>query len=150
MADETGKEQTATTWPIGKFAFNVKIGSAEILFQEITGLDTEVQMEYRAGSSKVFAPVKMPGITKYGNITLRKGIFKNDNQLWEMYSLVKANNFNKTTVTISLLDETSNTAMSWELTNAFPSKMTVNDIKSDNNQPIVETIELMHEGLSIR
>ncbi|MEP7254540.1 MAG: phage tail protein [Ferruginibacter sp.] len=150
MADETGKEQSKTTWPLVKFAFRVTIGDAEILFQEVTGLNSETQaIEYRAGNSKVFSTVKMPGIKKYGNITLKKGIFKDDKALWDMYNLVTMNTFERKKISISLLDEANKEAMSWELTNAFPCKMTVTDMKSDDNNAAVETMELAHEGLNI-
>ena len=133
MADETGNQQSKSTWPLVKFVFRVKIGDTEILFQEVTGLNAETQIiEYRAGNSKAFSTVKMPGIKKYGNVTL-------------MYNLVVMNTFDRKKVTISLLDETNNEAMSWELTNAYPVKMTV----TDNKNPAVETMELAHEGLSI-
>ncbi len=145
MADETGNQQSKSTWPLVKFAFRVKIGDAEILFQEVTGLNAETQIiEYRAGNSKVFSTVKMPGIKKYGNVTLKKGIFKDDKALWDMYNLVVMNTFERKKVTISLLDESNQEAMSWELTNAFPVKMTVTD-----NNSVVETMELAHEGLSV-
>lgn len=150
MPDETDKTQSRSTWPLVKFAFRVRIGDTEIMFQEVTGLNAETQaIEYRAGSSPVFSTVKMPGIKKYGNITLKKGIFKDDKALWEMYNLVKMNNFERKTVTISLLDEAQAVAMSWTLTNAFPCKMTVTDMKSDANEAAVETIELAHEGLAL-
>ncbi len=148
MADETGKVQSKTTWPIVKFAFNVKIGETEILFHEVTGLNAETQVENRAGSNKTFSTVKMPGIKKYGNVTLKKGIFKDYKALSQMYNLVVMNTFERKTVTISLLDEKSDVAMSWTLTSAFPCKMTVTDMKSDANEPAVETMELAHEGLS--
>jgi len=146
MADDTGNQESKSTWPLVKFTFRVKIGDTEILFQEVTGLNAETQViEYRAGNSKVFSTVKMPGLRKYGNVTLKKGIFKDDKALWDMYNLVVMNTFERKKVTISLLDETNSEVMSWELTNAFPVKMTV----TDNNNASVETMELAHEGLSI-
>jgi phage tail-like protein len=150
MADETGNQQSKSTWPLVKFVFRVKIGDTEILFQEVTGLNAETQIiEYRAGNSKVFSTVKMPGLRKYGNVTLKKGIFKDDKALWDMHNLVVMNTFERKKVTISLLDESNQEAMSWELANAFPVKMTVTDIKSEGNEAAVETMELAHEGLSI-
>ena len=149
MADD-GSAQSAATWPLVKFSFRVKIGDTVILFQEVTGLDVQTQViEYRAGNSKQFSTVKMPGMKKYGNITLKKGIFKDDKVLWDMYKKVTMNTFERKKVTISLLDEANNEAMNWELTNAFPVKMTVTDMKSDNDNPAIETMELAHEGLSI-
>jgi len=91
----------------------------------------------------------MPGIKKYGNITLKKGIFKDDKKMWTMYNAIKMNTIARVAVTISLLDESNAVAMSWTLDNAFPCKMTVTDMKSDANESAIETMELAHEGLKI-
>lgn len=133
-----------------KFQFSVIIGSAEVMFQEVTGLASETQViEYRVGHSAAYATVKMPGIKKFGNVTLKKGMFKNDKQLWDLYNKIKMNTFERQPVTINLLDETGEPAMSWSLTNAFPAKMSVSDLKADANEAAVETIELAHEGFAL-
>jgi phage tail-like protein len=122
---------------------------AELIFQEVTGLSSETQViEYRGGSSPVYSTVKMPGIQKFSNITLKKGIFKGDKALWEKYGGIKMNIYKRSTIVISLLDEAQGIAMSWTLKNAFPSKITVTDMKSDANEVAVETMELAHEGLT--
>lgn len=147
---ENGASQSANTWPLVKFQFSVKIGSDELFFQEVTGLSSETQViEYRAGNSQAYSTVKMPGIKKFGNITLKKGQFKDDKKMWIMYNAIKMNTIERVTVVISLLDEANAVAMSWNLTNAFPCKMTVTDMKSDANEAAVETMELAHEGLTI-
>ena len=149
MAD-TGAEQSGNTWPLVKFSFSVKIGDIEGLFQEVTGLNSETQqIEYRHENSKVFSTVKMPGIRKFGNITLKKGLFKDDKVLWALYNLVKMNTFEPKTITISLLDEAQGIAMTWTLLNAFPTKMIVTDMKADATEAAVETMEIAHEGLQI-
>lgn len=147
---ETGKEQSKSTWPLVTFQFSVKIGDKEAFFQEVTGLSAEIQqIEYRAGNSKEYSTVKMPGIKKFGNVTLKRGIFKDDKGFWDLYKKVVMNTFERTTITISLLDEKNDVAMSWKLANAFPCKVTVTDMKTDANEPAVETMEIAHEGLSI-
>ena len=149
MADD-GSAQSAATWPLVKFSFQVKWDDAELIFQEVTGLSSETQViEYRGGNSKVYSTVKMPGIQKFGNITLKKGIFKGDKTLWDKYNLLKMNTIKRSTILISLLDETNAVAMSWKLLNAFPTKMSVTDMKADANEVAVETMELAHEGLSL-
>ena len=149
MADD-GAAQSTATWPLVKFSFQVKWDDAELIFQEVTGLSSETQViEYRGGNSKVYSTVKMPGIQKFGNITLKKGIFKGDKALWDKYNLIKMNTIKRSTILISLLDETNAVAMSWKLLNAFPCKMTVSDMKADANEIAVETMELAHEGLSL-
>ena len=150
MADDNGAAQSAATWPLVRFQFSVKIGSDEFLFQEVTGLSSETQViEYRAGNSKVFSTVKMPGIQKFGNVTMKKGIFKDDKKLWDMYNKVKMNVFERQTVVISLLDEANGVAMTWNLKNAFPSKMSITDMKADASEAAVETIEMAHEGFTL-
>ncbi len=54
------------------------------------------------------------------------------------------NTYKRSTITISLLDEKNEVAMSWSLANAFPSKITVTDMKSDGNEVAVESMELAH------
>ena len=137
-------------WPPVKFAFQVKWGNAQFIFQEVSGLSTEAQpIEYRGGTDKVFSTVKMPGIKKFSNVTLKRGIFKSDSSMWEKYNQIKMNTIKREQITISLLDEAQKPAMSWLLTNAFPVKITVTDMKSDGNEIAVESIELAHEGLKV-
>jgi len=147
-----GEAQDAV-WPLSKFYFTVNLGSQDstVSFQEISGLDTETQpIEYRHGDSKLFSTIKMPGIAKTGNVTLKKGIFVNDNNFWKWYDAIKMNTIKRETVVIQLLDEKAKPTMTWTLSNAWPTKITGTDMKSDANEVAVETIELAHEGLTIK
>jgi phage tail-like protein len=146
-----GEAQDAV-WPLPKFYFKVTLGSQDntTSFQEVSGLDTETQpIEYRHGDNKLFSTIKMPGISKSGNVTLKKGIFVNDNNFWKWYDAIEMNLIKRETVVIELLDEKGGTTMSWTLSNAWPTKITGTDMKSDANEVAVESIELAHEGLTI-
>ncbi|GAA0553666.1 phage tail protein [Chitinophaga japonensis] len=156
MADlkTDGSTQSAAIWPLVRFSFKVLWDKTEIIFQEVTGLTSETQViEYRGGSSPVYSTVKMPGIQKFNNITFKKGTFQTDNTLWTLYAGtnggIKMNTIKRTSVTISLLDENQQVAMSWTLKNAFPVKVQVTDMKSDANEPAIETMEVAHEGLAL-
>ena|SRR5690554_2304264 len=143
-------EAQDNVWPLPKFYFQVKIGDTEVAFQEISGLDVEAQIiEYRHGNSKEFSTIKMPGIKKTGNVTLKKGVFVKDNAFWDWFNQIKMNTIERKTVVISLLDEEGNPTMVWTLNNAWPTKITGTDMKSDGNEVAVETIEVAHEGLTI-
>lgn len=151
MAEPSGEKQN-NVWPLPKFYFSVTIsGVGENLpFQEVTGLDTESQpIEYRAGNSKGWNVIKMPGLIKTGNVTLKKGIFVNDNKFWTWYEKIQLNTIKRETVTISLLDQETKPTMVWTLANAFPTKITGTDLKSDGNEVAVETLEIAHEKLTI-
>lgn len=140
----------STPWLLPKFHFEVIIDGYKAHFTEVTGLDMESQViEYRAGDSKKFTTIKMPGMQKLGNVTLKRGIFKNDNKLWEWFNDIKMNTVKRKTVIINLLDETKKPVMTWTLNNAWPTKIQATDMKADGNEVAVETIEIAHEGLTI-
>ena len=68
-----GSEENAI-WPMPKFHFEVDLGDElkKVAFQEVSGMDVENQIiEYRHSNSKLFSTIKMPGIVKYGNITMK-------------------------------------------------------------------------------
>ena len=149
MADD-GSEQSTSVWPLPKFYFQVKWDSEEMSFQEVSGLDIEAQpIEYRLGDSPEFSTIKMPGIKKSGNVTMKKVVYKGDNKFWEWFSEIKMNTIKRVPVTISLLDETGAGTMVWTLANAWPTKITGTDLKSDGNEVAIETIEIVHEGITI-
>jgi phage tail-like protein len=149
MADD-GSAQSTSVWPIPKFHFEVKWDSEVMSFQEVSGLDVEAQpIEYRTGDSPTFGTVKMPGLIKSSNITMKKGVFKSDNKFWDWFNQIKMNTIKRIPVTISLLDESGSPTMVWTLTNAFPTKITGTDLKADGNEVAIETIEIAHEGITI-
>lgn len=149
MADD-GSAQNAI-WPLPSFSFQVSWGSQQsIAFQEISGLDAETQViEYRHSNSKDYSTIKMPGIAKYSNITMKKGIFVKDKTFWEWYSKIKMNTYPRTTVVIQLLDEKQAPTMTWTLKNAWVTKISGPSLKSDGNEVAIETIEVVHEGLTV-
>ena len=149
MADD-GSKQSTNVWPLPMFYFQVKWDSAVLSSEEVSGLDVEAQpIEYRHGDSPVFSAIKMPGLKKYGNVTMKKGVFKSDNKFWEWFNQIKMNTIKRVPVTISLLDEGGKATMVWTLTNAWPTKITGTDLKSEGNEVAIESIEIVHEGLTI-
>ncbi len=151
MAADDGSTQE-NNWPLPKFYFLVSWESLSqpVTFQEVSGLDTEAQaIEYRHGDSDQFSVNHMPGIVKTGNVTIKKGMFVDDNTFRDWHNKIMMNTIHKENVMIQLLDESGNPTMTWTLSNAWPTKITGTDLKSDGNEVAVETIELAHEGLTI-
>ena len=143
-------EKQESPWPVPKFHFKATIGDkGEIAFQEVSGLDAEYDIiEYRAGNSVDFSTVKMPGLRKGSDVTMKKGMFKDDTALYDYFNEVKMNTVARQTVTIQLLDEEHNPMFTWTLKNAFPMKVSGTDLNAQNSEISVEEIVLAHEGLS--
>jgi phage tail-like protein len=143
-------ETRNSTWPFPKFYFSVKIGSNTVSFQEVSGLDSEARpIEYRHGDNPSFHPIKMPGLGKGGNVTMRKGTFVNDTALWNWFNQIAMNTIARQTVVVNLLDETGAPKMVWTLNNAWPTKVTGTDLKSEGNEVAVESVEIAYETLII-
>ncbi|MFL6843845.1 MAG: phage tail protein [Allosphingosinicella sp.] len=150
MGDD-GSAQGAV-WPLPKFSFDVDFGDGRPLgFSEISGLESEVTpIEYRHGDSPVFEPIKMPGLGRVGNATLKKGVLSRDSIFWNWFAELQGNIVKRRTVTIRLLDGTGAPTMTWTLTNAWPTKLTGTDLKSESNEVAIETLELAYETLTVK
>ena len=144
-------EKQETPWPIPNFHFSVKIGDSELACQEVSGLDTEYDViEYRSENSPAFSVVKMPGLKKTSDITIKKGIFKGDSKLYDYFKEVQMNLIERKTITISLIDSDHKMPLFvWTLTNAYPKKITGASLNAKTNDAAIEEIVLAHEGLTM-
>jgi phage tail-like protein len=133
-----------------KFHFLVQWSGTRVGFTEVTGLDMQAEaIEYREGNSPEFSKIKMPGLRKFSNLTLKRGTMKNDTDFYKWIGSISMNTVERRDVTISLLDETHAPVMTWKAKNAFPVKLQASDLKADGNEVAIETLELAHEGLSL-
>lgn len=139
------------SYPLSKFHFSVEWGGTTIGFTEVSGLDVETEViEYRNGASPDYSKIKMPGMQKYTNITLKRGTFKSNNEYYEWWNSIEMNQVIRRDITISLLDEEHQPVIIWKVRNAWPSKITSTDLKADGNEVAIESMELVHEGLAIQ
>lgn len=143
-------EKSDTAYPLPAFHFRVSCGDWKADFSEVSGLNIEHQViEYRHGANKDFGSIKMPGIPKYGNITLKRGIIAEDNDFYVWLGKTEMNKPERRDLTISLLNEGGKPVMNWEATQAFPVKIEGPGLKSTGNEVAIESVEVAHEGLKI-
>jgi phage tail-like protein len=142
-----------TNYPLPSFHFEVRWSNEDkdaVPFSEVSGLSVETQViEYREGNSKVYSTIKMPGLKKYGNVTLKRGAMAKDNSLFDWWNKAQLNKIERKNVVINLLDELHEPVITWTLQNAFPVKVDNANYNSTSNEVLIETIELAHEGLTL-
>tara|TARA_B100001287_G_C22681304_1_gene530570 strand:+ start:2963 stop:3394 length:432 start_codon:yes stop_codon:yes gene_type:complete len=137
-------------YPLPGFHFSVDLGGTIINCSEVSGLDIELDViEYRDGNSPTFSTQKMSGLRKSSDVTVKKGVFADDDEYYTWFNAVNMNTPERKDVTISLLDEEHSPVMTWKLVNAWPKKIASPDMKSDSSEVALETIEIAHEGLTI-
>lgn len=140
----------ANTYPLAKFHFRVEWGGERLGFTEVTGLDMQVEaIEYREGTSPEYSKIKMPGLHKFSNLTLKRGSVAGDSDFYKWINTISLNQVERRDVVISLLNESHSPVLTWKAKNTFPVKLQASDLKADGNEVAIETLELAHEGLSL-
>lgn len=138
-------------YPMVTYSFEVDWGGTKIGFTEVSGLDFESDVvEYRHGASPEYSKIKMPGMQKYSNITLKRGTFNGDNEYYEWWNTVKLNTIERRDITIKLLNEEREPTVVWKVRNAWPMKVQSTTMKADGSEVAIETMEIVHEGLTIQ
>ncbi len=135
--------------PYGAFNFLVEIdGLAVAGFSECSGLGVETAViEYREGSDKGGVR-KLPGLTRFSNITLKRGL-TTSRELWQWHRTVVTGNVERRTFRIVVLDEARNPAASYRVIEAWPVKYEGPRLKATGNDVAIETLEIAHESLEL-
>ena len=137
-------------YPIPVFHFTVAWGGNNVGFSEVSGLTQETQIiEYRDGASPDYHTVKMPGLRKVTNITMKRGVSKGDNDFFKWLNTVNLNTIERRDLTISLLNENHEPVIVWSILQAWPVKVEGPSLKASGNEVAIESIELAHEGLTL-
>ncbi len=136
--------------PLSVFHYSVDWGGSQLAFTEVTGLKFEGEViEYRDGLSPEYSTVKMPGLEKYGNIMLKRGVLADGNKYVDWLNEIKLNKPRRQDIIISLLNEAHEPVMTWKVHNAWPTRITSPDVNGSSNEVTIEILELAHEGISI-
>ena len=135
-------------YPHGKFNYKVEIDGLEAGgFSEVTGFDASIDViEYREGDMTQ-TPIKIPGLKKYGNITLKQGLV-DSMVLYEWMTAGLEGDVERKTLTITLLDIAGSPAASRQIINAWPVKYTAPDFNATSSEVAIESLEIAHEGMT--
>lgn len=137
--------------PLAGFNFLLESGGlVRAGFTEITGLNSESDViEYRTGADD-FTNRKLPGMKKFGNVTLKSGVAAGpDQDLLAWRRSVEIGDIQRRDISIILLDEQRNEQVRYNLRNAWPSKWVGPDLKGGASEVAIEQLEIAHEGASL-
>ena len=121
-------------------------GFSDVILPELT-IDV---IEYRSGNEPLFLPRKLPGMPRYGNLILKRGLI-GALDLYEWVQQVKAGTPDayRTVKVILMSEDRSNAAMVWKFSQAFPAHYEFSDLKADKSQVVVETLELAFHDMQM-
>ena len=135
--------------PYPSFNYLIDIGGITAGgFSEVSGLDAEVQpIDYRNGDED-FVSRKLPGIKKFPNIVLKRGIIGNLD-LFKWLNTAMTGAVDRREGAIILRDEQRNEVMRWKFTRGWATKLSGPSLKGDGNAIAVESLEIAHESLEV-
>lgn len=133
--------------PYNNFNFLVEIdGITRAAFHECSGLDSTIDViEHREGGENL-TPRKLPGMTKYSNIVLKRGI-TDDNELYDWHRKAILGEIERKNGSIILLDRQGQEKVRWNFVRAWPTKWTGPSLTAEGNDVAIEQLDLAHEGL---
>jgi phage tail-like protein len=142
--------------PYVQFNFLVDIGTGDRMgvdggFREVSGLDSWVDViEYRTGNSKENNPIKLTGLSRVTDVTLRRGVIGSLG-LYAWFDEVRNGSPGALrTVTISLqTEDRSGVVMTWRLARARPVKHTSGPFNAQGTDVAIEELVLAYERLEL-
>ena len=142
--------------PYTQFNFLVDLGTGDPGgpdggFETVTGLESWVDViEYRNGNSRENSPIKLTGLNRVSDVTLKRGVI-GSLSLYQWFNDIRTGDQNALrTVTIQLLNEDrSEVAMTWRLLRGRIIKVTAPELNAQGNEVAIEEIVISHERLEI-
>ena len=125
------------TDPLIGFSFSLDVqGTLTGYFTEISGLGSETEIiEHKVTDPSGRDVIqKIPGRTKYTDVTLKRGVTALKD-IWDWRKMVEDGNIvgARKNATVTMYDQSLKAVARWNLTNAWPTKVSGPSITSDSN-----------------
>ena len=143
--------------PIPSFHFNVELDNESVRFQEVSGLEANLEIEEIIEGGNNLFKYRVPTRQTYGNITLSKGVIKENDSFHEwfkgaMLKLASISNFSDgriKTLKIDLMSpgKDAEIVRSWQLVGAFPIKWSISCLTASENKISIESVEVTFQYL---
>lgn len=136
--------------PYPAFNFSLVIDNLDGVtgFSECTGANTEQDViEYREGSMDITV-TKIPGLKKFGDITLKRGYTQNK-LLWQWRQDLMDGTVIRRDGQIVLYNEHRDAVLRWTFISALPKKLSAPAFNGKTNEVAIEELVLAVEGLAL-
>lgn len=136
------------TYPFSRFKYKVEIKDVgQAGFSEVTGFDASIDVaEYRESNMTPPAPIKLPGLRKYSNVTFKWGV-TSGKAVYDWMNPSLETDIARKEITVTLLDENGKDVASWQIVNAWPIKYTAPEFNATSPEVAIEQLEVAHEGM---
>ncbi len=132
--------------PYRNFNFLVEIDNIQAGFSDCTGFGASNDpIEYREGGENTTVR-KLPGLTKYTNVTLKYGL-TDSHELYDWFNDIVNGKIERKNGSIVVLDLDGSEKVRWNFFSAWPTKYDAPDFSAKGNDVAIDTLELAVEKL---
>jgi phage tail-like protein len=139
--------------PYDTYNFLVQIdGILVTSFMECVLPEASIEVvEYREGAELVDNVHKLPGLVRYGNLVLKRGIANSPSSMaiWDWFSTFVAGTGEAKQMSVTLLDGGKNPVIEWSFANAWPVKYESPVLSGKTSALAIETLEVAVEGMTV-
>jgi phage tail-like protein len=135
--------------PLLNCRFRVEIdGINQAGFSEVFFADSIIELiEYREGNDPSHIR-KLPGLTRVGNVTLRLGMTDSMEVFrWYADTAAQGHTNSRRNVVVIVMDEAGEDKARFVVRDAWPVKYSVGSLNAKGNDVLIETLELVNEGI---
>jgi phage tail-like protein len=139
--------------PVG-FHFNVSFdlpgaGSAEVHFQQVSGISMELQVEtLNEGGENRFSH-KFPVRPSYPDLVLKRGLLVDSGVRSWCESAIRDFDIQPTTVWVTVMNENHEPLQTYTFFKAWPKKWSVSDLNAESSSLLIESLELAYQYFKI-
>ena len=107
--------------------------------------------EYREGSDIVTNVHDVPGLVKYGDLTLKRGLAHSANTtaIFDWINQFAQGSGTRRNVIVRLLDSQRNPAITWSFTNCWPTKWEAPALNAKTSSIAIETLVVSVDSVSM-
>jgi phage tail-like protein len=133
--------------PFAAFRFVVEIEGVVIGgFHEVRGLDAEIEVvTYREGGLNAYAHQFAGAVAYPSRLVLTRGL---TDALWTWYQDVASGRIERKNGSIVLLSDARDEMWRWNFADAYPVRWTGPSLRAAESAVAIETLELVHHGIS--
>lgn len=119
-------------------------GQEDIPFRDVSGFDSELQVEEVVSGGENGISYKLPKSVRCGNLKLSRALRSDHVDSIAKWAEKAIQDFNITfkTVLVSVLNEKHEAVRTWRFSDAYPVKLSINELNATKDELVIESLEL--------
>lgn len=152
--DDEEEIYMSSRYPLLSFRYTVEIDGLVVAgFSEVSGLEQELEIEEYKEGGMGFTH-KLPNGVKHANLILKRGLSESRSLRAWYHSVVQAITYGKPlykspAIFVCIMDSQGQESVRFHVKQAYPIKWVGPSLNATGSEVATESVEIVHEGLSI-